>query len=76
MAALWGLEPGYLTKLTDKVCAASAAVNHGRRTLQTLSIRPAFSLKSCLALRCLPLSHCSRGCHADPLALRFLVTSL
>ena len=46
-----------------QVCAASAAVNHSRRILQTLLIRPAFSLKSCLALRCLTHSHCSQGCH-------------
>ena len=46
-----------------QVCAASAAVNHSRRTLQTLLIRPAFSLKSCLALPCLTHSHCSQDCH-------------
>ena len=46
-----------------QVCAASAAVNHSCRILQTLFIRPAFSLKSCLALRGLTHSHCSQGCH-------------
>ena len=43
-----------------QVCAASAAVKHRCRILKPLWIRPAFSLKSCLALRCSTHSHCAR----------------
>ena len=41
-----------------QVRASSAAVNQCRHTLQTLLIRPAFRLKSCLALHRLQHSHC------------------